>query len=86
MNISFSPKAWEDYQYWQNNDKRTLKQAHALMKDIQRNPWEGIGKPERLKHHLTGLWSRRINEQHRLIYTVNKSGLVIVQLRYHYGR
>ena len=86
MNLSFTPEAWEDYQYWQNHDKKILKRVHALIKDIQRNPFEGIGKPEGLKHNLSGLWSRRINEEHRLIYRVNESELIIVQLRYHYGR
>ncbi|MDP4879640.1 MAG: Txe/YoeB family addiction module toxin, partial [Opitutales bacterium] len=65
MNVTFTPPAWEDYQYWQKTDKKTLKRIHLLIKDIQRAPHEGIGKPEALKHNLSGYWSRRITEEHR---------------------
>jgi len=86
MNITFSPEAWEDYQYWQKQDQKVLKRIHALVKEIQRNPFEGMGKPEALKHNLSGFWSRRINEEHRIVYGINNSGIVIIQLRYHYGK
>ncbi|WPL21248.1 Txe/YoeB family addiction module toxin [Thiorhodovibrio frisius] len=67
--ISWHPQAWEDYLYWQQEDKRILKRVNALVKDVQRNPFEGIGKPEPLKHEWSGFWSRRINDEHRLVYT-----------------
>ncbi|EIC20506.1 toxin-antitoxin system, toxin component, Txe/YoeB family [Thiorhodovibrio frisius] len=69
MMISWHPQAWEDYLYWQQEDKRILKRVNALVKDVQRNPFEGIGKPEPLKHEWSGFWSRRINDEHRLVYT-----------------
>lgn len=84
MNIKFTPQGWEDYQYWQKSDKRILKRVHELMKDIQRNPFEGIGKPEPLRHHLSGNWSRRITEEHRLVYRQEGEDIVYVQLRLHY--
>ncbi|MBK5971303.1 MULTISPECIES: Txe/YoeB family addiction module toxin [Thiorhodovibrio] len=67
--ISWHPQAWEDYLYWQQEDKRILKRVNALVKDVQRNPFEGIGKPEPLKHEWSGFWSRRINDEHRLVCT-----------------
>ena len=68
MNIRFSSNAWADYLYWQKTDKKTLKRINALIRDIQRQPYEGIGKPEPLKHGLSGYWSRRINDEHRIVY------------------
>ena len=82
--ISFRERAWQDYLYWQETDKQILKRINALIKDIQRNPFEGIGKPEPLKHQFAGFWSRRINDEHRLVYTFVESDLIIIQCRYHY--
>jgi toxin YoeB len=84
VKIIFSSKAWDNYLYWQKADKAMLKRINALIKDIQRTPFEGIGKPESLKHGLSGYWSRRINDEHRLVYKVTDSQLFIAQLRYHY--
>jgi toxin YoeB len=69
--ISFEQQGWEDYLFWQQTDKTTIKRINQLIRDIQRDPFDGIGKPEALRHGLTGLWSGRINEEHRLIYSVN---------------
>lgn len=82
--LIFHEQAWEDYLYWQSSDKAMLKRINELIKDIRRSPFEGIGKPEPLKHQLTGYWSRRINHEHRLVYTVIDGSLVIAQCRYHY--
>ena len=84
MKLIFSKHAWEDYLYWQKTDKKTLKRINTLIREIMREPFEGIGKPEPLKHSLTGYWSRRINEEHRIVYKVRDGALLIAQLRYHY--
>jgi toxin YoeB len=84
MNLTFAPKAWDSYLYWQKTDKAIVKRINALIKDIQRNPFEGIGKPELLKHALSGFWSRRINDEHRIVYKVTEDNILIAQLRYHY--
>ncbi|MCP4331731.1 MAG: Txe/YoeB family addiction module toxin [Gammaproteobacteria bacterium] len=84
MKLIFAEKAWKDYLYWQKTDKKILRRINALIKDIKREPFEGIGKPEPLKHALSGYWSRRINEEHRIIYKVYDDSLLIAQLRYHY--
>ena len=84
MKLIFSEHAWNDYLYWQKTDKIVLKRINLLIKDIQRSPCEGIGKPESLKHALSGYWSRRINDEHRFVYKVNDDSMFIVQLRYHY--
>ncbi len=84
MKLVFSTKAWEDYLYWQSTDKKILKRINALIKEIQRTPFEGVGKPEPLKHGLAGYWSRRINDEHRLVYKVEDDAVLIAQLRYHY--
>ncbi len=84
MNLIFSSKAWENYLYWQKTDKAILKRINVLIKAIQENPFEGIGKPEPLKHSLSGYWSRRINDEHRMVYKVVGGDLYIAQLRYHY--
>ena len=80
----FLDDAWQDYLYWQKIDKKILKRINQLIKDIQRSPFEGIGKPESLKFDMSGLWSRRINQEHRLIYKVKDDYIIIVQCRYHY--
>lgn len=84
MNLTWSVHAWEDYLYWQQTDKKLLKRVNALIKDIMRNPFDGIGDPEPLKHNWSGYWSRRINRKHRIVYKVEDSTLVIAQCRYHY--
>jgi toxin YoeB len=84
MNIGFSAQAWEDYQYWQQIDKKVVKKINELIKDISRTPYSGIGKPEPLKHALSGFWSRRINDEHRLVYKVDGSTIWVIQCRYHY--
>jgi len=85
MKLTFSTKAWEQYLYWQTTDKKILKRINLLIKDIQRTPHEGIGKPEPLKHGLSGYWSRRINDEHRIVYKYQDNAILIAQLRYHYG-
>ncbi len=84
MKLIFAANAWEDYLYWQKTDKTILKRINALIKDITREPFEGIGKPEPLKHALSGYWSRRINDEHRIVYKIHDNSLLIAQLRYHY--
>lgn len=84
MNIIFSHHAWEDYLYWQNANKSILKRINLLIRDIKRSPYEGIGKPEQLKHGLSGYWSRRINDEHRIVYKFEKESIKIAQLRFHY--
>ncbi len=85
MNLVFSPQGWEDYQYWQDSDRKVLKRIHLLLTDTLRSPFEGLGKPEPLRHALSGYWSRRITDEHRFVYRVIGDQLWIVQLRYHYG-
>jgi toxin YoeB len=82
--ISFAADGWEDYLYWQNQDDKTLKKINNLLKDYLRNPASGIGKPEQLKHELIGAWSRRINDEHRLVYLVADDEIQILSCRYHY--
>jgi len=84
VNLIFADNAWEDYQFWLKTDKAILKRINSLIKEIQRTPFEGTGKPEPLRHALTGYWSRRITQEHRLVYKVTDDGLFIAQLRYHY--
>ncbi len=84
MNLTFSTNAWDDYLYWQKTDKTVLKRINSLIKDIQRSPFEGLGKPEALKHGLSGYWSRRITDEHRIVYKVAEDNVLIAQLRYHY--
>lgn len=85
MRIEFHEMAWTDYLDWQQTNKAILKRINLLIKDIQRSPFEGIGKPEPLRHDLSGSWSRRIDEVNRLVYVVEKGVLTIVQCRGHYG-
>jgi toxin YoeB len=82
--LSFDDSAWEQYLYWQDNDKKMLKRINSLIKEIKRNPIDGIGNPEPLKHNWSGFWSRRIDHEHRLVYQVNEDAIIIVQCRYHY--
>ena len=80
----FLDDAWQDYLYWQKADRKIQRRINQLIKDTQRTPFKGIGKPEPLKFDLAGLWSRRINQEHRLIYQVKDEYIIIVQCRYHY--
>ena len=84
MNLVFSPQAWDDYQYWQETDRKVLRRINLLLKDAMRNPADGIGKPEPLRHALAGYWSRRITDEHRFVYKPTGNQLLIAQLRYHY--
>ena len=84
MRLIFSEHAWEDYLYWQHADQKILQRINALIREIQRVPLEGIGKPEPLKHGLSGYWSRRITDEHRIVYKIEADFLLIAQLRYHY--
>ena len=84
MKLIFSENAWLDYLYWQKTDKKKLKRINALIQDIQHNKYEGIGKPEPLKYNLSGFWSRRINNEHRIVYKIENDSILIAQLRYHY--
>ena len=83
-NIIWTLAAWEDYTYWQSQDKKTLKRINALIKDAMREPFVGIGKPEPLKENLSGFWSRRIDDTHRLVYCIDGNYLVVIACRYHY--
>ena len=84
--IIFSKNAWEDYLSWQAEDRKILKKINNLIKDIQSTPHSGIGKPEPLKYDLAGLWSRRIDHEHRLVYQINENELLIYSCRYHYDK
>jgi toxin YoeB len=84
MKFVFTELSWEDYLYWQKNDKQKLKRINKLLRDISRNPCDGIGKPEALKFIYAGFWSRRIDEEHRLIYRVVDNEIQIVKCRFHY--
>lgn len=84
MMLTFAQTAWEDYLYWQQTDKKTLKRINTLIKEIARQPFAGIGDPEPLKHNWSGYWSRRIDRVHRLVYKVTDHQIIIVQCRYHY--
>jgi toxin YoeB len=86
MRIVFSKNAWEDYTSWLQIDKRMLKKINDLIKDIQRNPHSGIGKPEPLKYDLAGYWSRRIDQEHRLVYQVIDNDIRIISCKYHYDK
>ena len=84
MKVIFTEDSWNEYLYWQRKDKKILKKINDLIKDIKRNPFEGLGEPEPLKYELQGCWSRRITLEHRLVYEINEYGLVIISCRYHY--
>ena len=83
-NISFTDKAWQDYCYWQSQDKKTLKRINLLLQDINRNNFTGIGKPEPLKKDLSGYWSRRIDDSNRIVYRINNEQIEIIQCKGHY--
>lgn len=84
MKLIFADEAGEDYLYWQKQDKRMVERINKLIQETQREPFSGVGKPEALKHALSGFWSRRITDEHRMVYRVEKDALEIVQLRFHY--
>lgn len=86
MRLVWDPLAWEDYLWWQVNDRKVLRRVNALIQDVVRNGNEGIGKPEPLRHDLSGYWSRRITDEHRLVYRVTETDVRIAACRYHYGR
>jgi toxin YoeB len=84
LKLVFADAAWEDYLYWQQQDRRTLERINKLIREVQREPFAGIGKPEPLKHALAGFWSRRISDEHRMVYRLEGDSLLIAQLRFHY--
>ena len=84
MKLAFTPLAWDQYLWWQQNDRQKLRQLNRLLLDCLRNGTEGIGTPERLKHNLEGLWSRRIDQEHRLVYGVEDDQILVYQCRFHY--
>ena len=84
MKVTCSSQAWEDYLHWQQTDRKLLKRINALIKEISRTPFEGTGKPEPLRHALAGYWSRRITDEHRLVYKMQDDALIIAQARFHY--
>ncbi len=86
MKIMFSKNSWEDYIFWQTNDKKMLRKINELIKDIRKTPFEGKGKPEPLKYDLSGFWSRRIDREHRLVYQVEEKKILIYSCRYHYDK
>lgn len=85
MKLAFTSRGWEDYTFWSENDRRMPRRINKLITDTLRDPFDGIGKPEPLRGDLSGYWSRRIDDEHRLVYKATESELVIVQTRYHYG-
>ncbi len=84
MNKIFTKEAWNDYLFWIENDKKILKRINSLIKEIERNPFDGIGKPEPLKANLQGYWSRRINDEHRIVYAVEEKQIIYISMRFHY--
>ena len=84
MKLIFSEHAWEDYQYWVRTDRQMLKRVNRLIQEIVRDPYSGVGKPEPLQHGLSGYWSRRIDNEHRIVYRMAEDAVLIAQLRYHY--
>lgn len=84
MRLVFSDQAWEDYLYWQKQDRKMVERINKLIREIQRQPFEGIGKPEPLKHALAGFWSRRLDDEHRIVYRIEDDAMQIAQLRFHY--
>lgn len=86
MRLCFTPHGWKDYQHWQSTDRAVLKRVNRLLDDVLRDPFVGIGKPEQLRHVLAGCWSRRIDDEHRLVYLVDGDDIVALQARYHYQK
>ena len=84
MKLIFADEAWEDYLCWQKQDKRMVERINKLIQEIKREPFAGVGKPEALKHALSGYWSRRITDEHRMVYRIEGNSLLIAQLRFHY--
>lgn len=84
MRLIFADSAWDDYLHWQQHDRRMVERINRLIRETVREPFAGIGKPEPLKHALAGYWSRRINDEHRMVYRIDGDALCIAQLRYHY--
>ena len=84
VKLIFAEEAWDDYLYWQKHDKRMVERINKLIQETQREPFAGIGKPEALKHALAGFWSRRITDEHRMVYRIEENALLIAQLRFHY--
>jgi toxin YoeB len=84
VKLVFAEQAWEDYLHWQKTDKKIIRRINSLIKEITRDPFDGIGKPEPLKHALAGYWSRRIDDTNRIVYSVSEDSILIAQLRYHY--
>jgi len=84
VKLIFSERAWEDYLYWQETDRNLVARINRLIREIQREPFSGLGKPEPLKHAFQGYWSRRINDEHRIVYKIQDDSVLIAQLRYHY--
>ncbi|MGQ4598617.1 Txe/YoeB family addiction module toxin [Nocardia sp. R6R-6] len=84
MKLTFTDAAWDDYQWWLAKDKRVLRRINSLIEDIKRNGYEGKGKPEALRHNLAGYWSRRITQEHRIVYVIEDDAVVIISCRYHY--
>jgi toxin YoeB len=84
VKLIFSGRAWEDYLYWQETDRNLVTRINRLIREIQREPFSGLGKPEPLKHAFQGYWSRRINDEHRIVYRIQDDSVLIAQLRYHY--
>lgn len=84
MKLVFAEEAWDDYLYWQKHDRKMVERINRLIRDVEREPFAGVGKPEPLKHALSGYWSRRIDDEHRMVYRVEGQALFIAQLRFHY--
>jgi toxin YoeB len=84
VRVVFSEHAWDDYLYWQKTDRKVVRRINLLIREIQRTPFEGVGKPEPLKHALSGYWSRRINDEHRIVYRIEGDAVLVAQVRYHY--
>jgi toxin YoeB len=86
MNKLFTDEAWNDYQYWNETDRKQLEKINDLIKEIDRTPYDGIGKPEALKQNLKGFWSRRIDQEHRVIYKIEEDQIIFISFRYHYSK
>jgi toxin YoeB len=84
VKLVFADEAWDDYLYWQKQDRKMVERINKLVQEVKRDPFSGVGKPEPLKHALAGFWSRRITDEHRMVYCVEGDELLIAQLRYHY--